>query len=53
LLYQQADVKEGVSYAMEHQYSNLSFHKEPFIKNKDPGMIEEERNDKLDTPSKA
>jgi len=38
---------------MKHQYGNLSFYKEPFIKNKDPGIIEEEGNDKLYTPSKA
>jgi hypothetical protein len=38
---------------MEHQYSNLPFHKEPFIKSKDPGIIEEEGDDRLDIPSKA
>jgi len=38
---------------MEHQYSNLSFYKEPFIKSKDPGIVEEESDDRLDTPSKA
>jgi len=38
---------------MEHQYCNLSFYKEPFIKSKDPGIIKEEGSDKLDTPSKA
>jgi hypothetical protein len=38
---------------MEHQYGNLPFHNEPFIKNKDPGIVEKEGDDRLDTPSKA
>jgi hypothetical protein len=31
---------------------DLPFHKEPFIKNKDPWKIEDEGNDKPDKPSK-
>jgi|SaaInlV_150m_DNA_5_1039734.scaffolds.fasta_scaffold142288_1 hypothetical protein len=50
---QQTDVKKGIGHTMEHQYSNLPFHKEPFIKSKDPGIIEEEGDDRLDIPSKA
>jgi hypothetical protein len=38
---------------VKHQNSNLSIHNESFIKNKDPGKIEDEGNDKFDTPSKA
>ena len=49
LFYQQADVEEGISYTMEHQYSNLSIHNESFIEDKDSWIVEDYSNYKLDT----